>query len=46
MNNPNKCFWEEYYMNHKDDIKKNSSFSEFVYNIPWTVNSASVSDIT
>ena len=31
MNNLNKNFWDTYYKNNTDDIKKPSSFSEFVY---------------
>jgi hypothetical protein len=31
MNNLNKIFWNNYYTNTNDDIKNNSSFSEFVY---------------
>ena len=31
MNNLNKLFWNNYYINTKDDIKNNSSFSNFIY---------------
>ena len=31
MNNLNKNFWDTYYKNNTDDIKKPSSFSKFVY---------------
>jgi len=31
MSNLNKDFWSKYYMENKDDIKQNSSFSEYIY---------------
>ena len=31
MNNQNKLFWDIYYKNTNDDIKKHSSFAKFVY---------------